>query len=132
MVGFFPSEIVVFRVPDESCLDTTGERPPRGEDFGDEYDSIFRNWSPTPKFIMSRRDEKVRTSLSTWGRRKRLKLYFRIIPNFFQLFFALFPLKFTNFAVAYDEKYKHRNNPRKKLFGWSNSIRQSECVRVLA
>lgn len=42
MEGFFPSKIVVFKVPDESCLDTTGDLDPLGDDFG-EYCSTFRN-----------------------------------------------------------------------------------------
>uniref|UniRef100_A0A182FBE9 Uncharacterized protein n=1 Tax=Anopheles albimanus TaxID=7167 RepID=A0A182FBE9_ANOAL len=46
--GFLPSCMVVLSVPDESCLDTTGDRPPAppalGDDFG-EYCSTFRNWS---------------------------------------------------------------------------------------
>lgn len=42
--GFFPNDIVAFKVPVESCLGTTGEREPLGEDFG-EYCSTFLNWS---------------------------------------------------------------------------------------
>jgi len=44
MEGFFPREIVAFNVPVESCLGTTGDLDPRGEDFG-EYCSPFLNWS---------------------------------------------------------------------------------------
>lgn len=47
--------MVVFSVPDESWRDTIGERPPRGDDFG-EYVSTLRNWSTCiillPKFII--------------------------------------------------------------------------------
>lgn len=48
MAGVFPKEMVVFKVPVESCLGTTGDREPLGLDFG-EYDSgrlnsaIFQN-----------------------------------------------------------------------------------------
>lgn len=48
MAGVFPKEMVVFKVPVESCLRTTGDREPLGLDFG-EYDSgrlnpaIFQN-----------------------------------------------------------------------------------------
>lgn len=44
MDGFFPKEIVVFNVPVESWRETTGDRAPLGDDFG-EYCSTFRNWS---------------------------------------------------------------------------------------
>lgn len=43
IVGVFPNDIVVFKVPDESCRETTGERPPCGDDFGECVDSILRN-----------------------------------------------------------------------------------------
>lgn len=42
MEGFLPNEIVVLRVPEESCRETTGDLAPRGEDFG-EYGSTFLN-----------------------------------------------------------------------------------------
>jgi hypothetical protein len=35
MAGVFPNEIVVLRVPVESCRGTTGDRDPRGLDFGE-------------------------------------------------------------------------------------------------
>ncbi|KNC32668.1 hypothetical protein FF38_13214 [Lucilia cuprina] len=35
LLGVLPSDIVAFSVPDESCRETTGERPPCGEDFGE-------------------------------------------------------------------------------------------------
>jgi hypothetical protein len=47
MEGFLPREMVVLRVPVESCRDTTGDLEPRGDDLG-EYGSTLRNWS----FIM--------------------------------------------------------------------------------
>ena len=35
MAGVLPSDIVVFNVPVESCLGTTGDRLPRGLVFGE-------------------------------------------------------------------------------------------------
>lgn len=46
MEGFFPREMVVFRVPVESWRDTTGERAPLGEDFGEYCSTLLRNCSP--------------------------------------------------------------------------------------
>ena len=50
MDGFFPKEIVVFNVPVESWRETTGDRAPLGDDFG-EYCSTFRNWSAIIIFL---------------------------------------------------------------------------------
>lgn len=40
MVGVFPSEMVVFSVPVESCLGMTGDLEPRGLDFGENCSGL--------------------------------------------------------------------------------------------
>ncbi len=45
MDGFFPKEIVALSVPVESCLGTTGDLEPLGEDFGEYCSTLFLNGS---------------------------------------------------------------------------------------